>query len=73
MTVTHLICHQRVGPEGKQQALVRLSVLPTLVSGLGTSKGHIVCLRLLRVDFYKDQAGCYQLRGDSRRVEACVL
>jgi hypothetical protein len=30
---------------------------------LGTSKGHIACLRLLRIDFYKDQPGFDQLRG----------
>lgn len=52
VTVTHLIYPQGVGSEGKQQALVRL---PMFVWELGTSKGHIACLRLLRVDFYKDQ------------------
>lgn len=59
VTVIHLICPQQVGLEGKEQALVRLNMFPTFVWGLGTSKGHIAYLRLLRVDFYKDQPGCY--------------
>lgn len=70
MTVIHLICPQGVGSEVKEQALVRLNVLPTFVWGLGTSKGHIAYLRLLRVDFYKDQPGCYWRIGDWRRAEA---
>lgn len=61
---------QGVGSVGKQQALMRFSVLLTFVWALGTSKGRIANLRLLRMDFYKGQPGCCLLTGDWWKSEA---